>query len=119
MLLLSMMNTRISLTSLLDQFLLPFRRLIKSEWTARSAGTVEYRTGAKRKEDMPRKSGAEHRERATIGRRKDNKPGQRSAARSSPDQRYSSDPFHGGRDSYRTSQPHALRASSARLIVQK
>lgn len=48
---------------------MPFRRVIESEREVWSAGTVEYR-GSAAEEDTPRKPGTEHRERATIGRRK-------------------------------------------------
>jgi len=47
----------------------PLQRVIESEWKVRSARTVEYR-GSAAEEDTPRKPGTEHREGATIGRRK-------------------------------------------------
>ena len=56
-----------------------FRRVIESEWEVRSAGTVEYR-GSAAEEDTPRKPGTEHREGATVGRRKGLKSHERSAA---------------------------------------
>ena len=43
--------------------------MIESDWEVCSAGTVEYR-GSEAEEDTPRKPGTEHRQGATIGRRK-------------------------------------------------